>query len=407
MSEWGTTDRHGDAHPQGRRATDARAGANDRPVAARPAGGPAPVTTPGPVMGPPLTTTVGEAEAFAVRLLASAGMPEPAATRTAWALVVAEMWTLASHGLLRLPYYLDRFAHGGTNPGAELRLVRDQATTALYDGDNGLGHWQLWHAAEVAAIKARAAGIAAVAVGNSGHCGVLGLYVLPIVQAGLVGLVFSNGPAVMPPWGGHAPLLSTSPIAAGIPLPEQPAIIDLATSAAARGAIAQRQRTGQPLEPGWAFDATGHPTLDPSTALAGMLAPLGGAKGYALAFMVEALTGGVIGPCLAPDVADPLDPRSAGRPQRIAHLVLAFGPSWLDLDGRGVDRMANLARRTVDAGGRVPGGRRRPVSSIQPDDTLTLAPATVRALADAAEMLGVPLPAAWQVGDREPGAGTT
>jgi len=371
-------------------------GSNDRHDSPRP---------PASATGPPLTTTVGEAEAFAIQLLTSAGMPMPAAARTAWALVVAELWELSSHGLLRLPFYLDRFAHGGTNPRAALRLVRDRGATAVYDGDNGLGHWQLWHAAEVAATKARAAGLAAVAVANSGHCGALGLYVLPLVDAGLVGLVFSNGPAVMPPWGGHAPLLSTSPIAAGIPLPDQPAIIDLATSAVARGAIAHRQRTGQALEPGWAFDATGQPTLDPSTALAGMLAPLGGAKGYALAFMVEALTGGVVGPCLAPDVADPLDPGSAGRPQRIAHLVLALDPTSLDLDGQGAQRLADLARRTVETGGRVPGGRRRPVSSMQPDDPLTLASATVGALADAADRLGETLPASWSAATDPPRAG--
>jgi (2R)-3-sulfolactate dehydrogenase (NADP+) len=354
---------------------------------------------------PQFETTVGQAEALATVLLVAAGMPPQAAARTAWALVVAEVWGLASHGLLRLPHYLERFARGGANPRADLRLVTDQAAITVYDGDNGIGHWQVWKAAEVATAKARTSGLAAVAVGNSGHCGSLGLYVLPMVEAGLVGVVFSNGPAVMPPWGGHEPLLSTSPIAAGVPLPGQPAIVDLATSAVARGVIAQRARTGQALEPGWAFDAAGRPTLDPAAALSGMLAPLGGAKGYALAFLVEALTGATIGPHLATEVADPLDPGSAAQPQRISHLVLALDPALLDVDGRQHARMATLAASTASAGGRVPGGRRRPVTTIRPEDPLEVAPGTVQAIAAAAAPLSVALPDEWRAAAPASGAG--
>ena len=341
----------------------------------------------------PITTA--EATSLCAALLGAAGMPDGPARRTAWALVSADVWGLGSHGLMRLPFYLRRFEQGGADPAATLRLVSESPAAAAYDGGNGLGHWQVWHAAEQATAKAATAGIAVVSVGNSGHCGSLGLYTLPMVEAGLVGLIFSNGPAVMPPWGGHAPVLSTSPLAAGIPTAPRPAIIDLATSAVARGTIAQHRATGQPLEPGWAFDAAGKATTDPADALAGMLAPMGGAKGYALAFLVEALTGGLVGPNLAGDVADPLSDASAGTPQRIAHLVVAVDPRSVDSDGAHADRLAALAERITAAGGRPPGANRRFGADLGADESLDLAPTTVTALIGAADTLGVPIPGAW------------
>lgn len=341
------------------------------------------------------TITVGEATAFGSSLLHAAGMPEGPAHRTAWALVMADAWGLGSHGMLRLPYYLRRFASGGADPAAELRLVSESTAAAAYDGGNGLGHWQAWHAAEQAVSKASASGIAVVSVGNSGHCGSLGLYTLPMVQAGLVGLVFSNGPAVMPPWGGHAPVLSTSPLAAGVPTRPRPAIVDLATSAAARGKIAQHRASGQPLPDGWAFDAAGHPTTNADEALRGMLAPVGGAKGYAVAFLVEALTGGLVGPNLAGDVADPLSDDAAGMPQRVAHLVVALDPGAVDSNGHHQDRLAALAERIGAAGGRTPGANRRFGIDLGDDEPLVLAAPTVAAVAKSAGELGIAIPGPW------------
>jgi (2R)-3-sulfolactate dehydrogenase (NADP+) len=199
----------------------------------------------------------------------------------------------------------------------------------------------------------------------------LGVYAADLAQKGLVSLVFSNGPAVLPPWGGTQKLLSTSPIAAGFPLERGPAIIDLALSTVARGKIAAHAQSGIPLGEGWALDSDGHPTTDPVAALSGMLSPLGGAKGFALAFMVEALTGGIIGPLLSADIPDFFDSDQSGHPQRIAHLVLALDPAITDGTGDAADgarRLADLAERTEAAGGRVPGSRRLAVSTIQPDD---------------------------------------
>ncbi len=342
-----------------------------------------------------MKTTVGVTKELVSAVLQAAGMPRPRADRTAWALVVAEAQGRGSHGLLRVPYYLHRFEAGGADPRAELKVVSDTGPAVAYDGGNGLGHWQVWEAAALAAERAERYGIAAVSVGNSGHCGALGLYVTPLVDRGLFGLVFSNGPAVMPPWGGHAPVLSTSPLAMGMPAPRHAAVVDMATTSVARGKIAEAAAAGRQLADGWAFDAEGRPTTDPVAALSGMLAPMGGAKGFALAFLVEALSGALVGPSLAGDVADPLAPGAAGDPQRIGHLVLALDPGRFDVDGRGAERRSLLVQRIEAAGGRLPGAGRRPPGEIADGDPLVVADPLASKLAELAELAGVGRPPGW------------
>ncbi|HTW99159.1 MAG TPA: Ldh family oxidoreductase [Acidimicrobiales bacterium] len=345
-----------------------------------------------------MQTTVGEARSAAQRLLEAAGMHEDAARRTAWALVMAEVWEKRSHGLLRLPFYLQRFAAGGANPRAEVRLVADSGPLVSYDGGNGLGHAQLWGACEEAAARARLYGIGGAAVGRSGHCGVLGLYTLPALDSGLAALVFSNGPAVMPPWGGHRPVLSTSPLAAGLPTRPRPIVVDLATSTVARGRIAEAAAAGERLPAGWAFDSEGHPTDDPAAALAGMLAPMGGAKGFALALVVEALTGGMIGPHLATRVADPLSPAKAAEEQAISHLVLVVDPERLDVDGRWRERLEELAASVIASGGRLPGAGHPLPDEVAGDDPLRLDDQLAARLGAHGRELGTQLPAGFVAG---------
>lgn len=318
--------------------------------------------------------TAGDLRALARRLLSASGVPEARAERTAEILVLAEAWGIASHGLMRLPHYLERLAAGGCRADAELTRVSDAGAVLVYDGAAGLGHWQLWEAAEIARDRCASTGIAAVAVHDSSHCGALGSYVYPALEAGLATVVFSNGPAAMPPWGGREPVLSTSPLAAGLPSTPRPVVIDLATSAVARGRIAYHAQQGLPLGEGWAFDADGTPTTDPHAALRGMLAPLGGGKGYALAMLVEGLTAGLVGPALSADVPDMFDRADDARPQGIAHLVVTLRP---DAFGPGAeDRLSALTGRVDAAGGRTPGASRTRPADVHDDTPVDLAPST-------------------------------
>ena len=313
---------------------------------------------------------VGSAITTAQSLLEAAGVPTAQALTTARAIVASDRWGIGSHGLMRLPFYLARLQAGGINPKAELKTITDLPSLVVFDGDDGLGHWQLHHAAEVASERAMINGVAAVGVGRSNHCGALGIYVWPMINRGLVGIAFSTGPAVMPPWGGNKALLSTSPIAAGIPT--NPAtVVDLATSAVARGKIQARAQADAELEPGWAFTKDGAPTTDAKAALAGMLAPLGGAKGYAIAVLVESLTGVLIGPTLAKNIPDMFASDQDGMPQQISHFVIAIDAAKLSVDGTN-SRTQEFEDEVKVAGGRLPGSNRVNPEKLNSGDEITI-----------------------------------
>ena len=314
--------------------------------------------------------SVGSAITRATELLVAAGMDSAKAATSATAIVASDRWGIGSHGLMRLPFYLDRLKAGGINPKAELKKVTDLPSLVVFDGDDGLGHWQLQHAAHLAAERAKINGVAAVGVGRSSHCGALGIYVWPMIDAGLVGIAFSTGPAVMPPWGGNKPLLSTSPVAAGIPT-NPPTVVDLATSAVARGKIQAKAQAGAELEPGWAFTKDGAPTVDAKEALAGMLAPLGGAKGFALAVLVESLTGVLIGPTLSRNIPDMFNHDFDSAPQEIAHFVIAIDAAKLSVDGDN-NRLGDFAAEVKDAGGRLPGSNRVNPGKLNLNDQITI-----------------------------------
>jgi (2R)-3-sulfolactate dehydrogenase (NADP+) len=314
--------------------------------------------------------TVGTAVTKAQQLLQEAGVPVEEAAVTARCIVASDRWGIGSHGLMRLPFYLSRLKAGGINPTAQLKTVTDLPSLVVFDGDDGLGHWQLQKAAEIASERALVNGVAAVGVGRSNHCGALGIYVWPMINRGLVGIAFSTGPAVMPPGGGDKALLSTSPIAAGIPT-NPPTVVDLATSAVARGKIQAKAQAGAELEPGWAFTKDGTPTTDAKEALAGMLAPLGGVKGYAVAVLVESLTGMLIGPTLAKNIPDMFATSQDASPQQISHFIIAIDAAKLSVDGNS-GRTTEFVSEVNAAGGRLPGSNRVNPERLNLDDEVTI-----------------------------------
>lgn len=322
-----------------------------------------------------MTTTAADVRHLLAAAFVACGVPQEHAESTAHILVLTEQWGLKSHGLLRVPHYLRRLLAGGCNPDARLGTVTDAGAAVVLDGDRGLGHWQAWRAAELGVDRARLHGVSWVSVADSNHCGALGTYTLPAVEAGMVALVFSNGPAVMPPWGGTVPVFSTSPLAGGIPGEEGHGVVDMAMSTVARGKIAALADSGEALPEGWALDKDGAPTTDLQAALHGMLSPLGGAKGYALAFLVESLTGVLVGPSLSAEVRDMFDPAHDAEPQRTSHTIITLDPA---VGGAAVaedtrNRFDDLAARVREAGGRVPGSRR--TGAVDPDAPMRLSDA--------------------------------
>lgn len=310
--------------------------------------------------------TASAARCLAVSVLCRAGVPEAAAEETADILVWADVHGIHSHGLMRLPRYWRRLAAGGIAPDAELELVATTGSVSRFHGHDGLGHWQVSRAAKYAAERAGSEGIHLVGVSRSSHCGALGAHLWPIMARGCAGLLLSNGPPAVAPWGTGTAVLSTGPLAVGVPTGDGNVVVDLATTNSARGRVVVARERGESLPEGIAIDREGRPTVDPDAALQGSLAPIGGHKGFAIGVAIELLTGGLFGDQLACDVVDMFDPEQDAVPQGACHFVLAIDP---DAAGGGLVAQAmELAARVRNAGGHVPGDGKRHPDDIDDDD---------------------------------------
>jgi (2R)-3-sulfolactate dehydrogenase (NADP+) len=324
--------------------------------------------------------TAGELHDLAVRALTALDVPAADAAIVAACLVDAELEGRAGHGLVRLPFLLRRLRAGLIDPRPRLEVTRLRPATALLDAGNGLGPVAGVRAVDLAAELAGTYGAGVVAVRRGNHLGALGFYLRRFVERGLVGLCFSNTPPAVAPPGAASPFLGTNPIAAGFPAPDGPVLVDMATSQVARGGILLARQAGRPIPEGWAVDAEGRPTTDPDAALGGSLAPLGGHKGFALALMVELLTGVLAGAGVGPGVTGTVEP--SDRPSDVGHSFWSLDPEAFG--GGFAGRAAGLAAELRALGGRVPGelgaGERRrrlregvqvPVSLVAELDALT------------------------------------
>ena len=243
--------------------------------------------------------------ADSLRLLTAAclqkvDVPGEDATLTARLMVEANLTGHDTHGVRQLPRYVNLIREGTIVAGAPVTMVRETPTTAVLDGHHGLGYVGATRAAELAIEKCRETRLSAVSVRNLNHVGRVGAYPEMIAAAGLVGLVTVNAQAhgtVVMPFGGLAPRMGTNPMGAAFPNAGGPPILlDFATSAVAANKIRQAESRGKPTGESWIVRKDGTPTTDPADFLEGlaMLRPLGGAeghKGYALAVMVDILSG--------------------------------------------------------------------------------------------------------------------
>ncbi len=256
------------------------------------------------------TITFDRLKNFIQQALTAAGLPEADATTVATLMAQADLQGSDGHGVSRLPQYVRRIKAGGFNVRPTIRIVQEHASTAVLNGDNGMGHLVMKRAAEMAVEKARTTGIGWVNSQFSNHAGPASLYATMPLAHDMIGLYFAVGNANhLPPWGGLDMLLSTNPIAAAIPAgEEQPIVLDMATTVAAYGKVKTRALRGETMPEGWMIDREGKPLTDPKRADQGMLLPLGGMeagyKGYGLAMIIGLLAGTLGGAAMGREVID-------------------------------------------------------------------------------------------------------
>jgi LDH2 family malate/lactate/ureidoglycolate dehydrogenase len=250
-------------------------------------------------------TTKAQSE-FIASAFCAVGMPVEDARRVAELMTEADLQGSDGHGMIRLPPYIKRIKAGGIKLRPDIRIAEERAATALLDGDNGMGHLVMSRAAEIAAQKARVAGIGWVGARLSNHAGPASLYARMALPHDMIGLYFAVGNANhLPAWGGLEMLLSTNPIAVAVPtLNEQPVVLDMATTVAAYGKVKAKAQRGEMMPEGWMIDRLGKPLLDPKRAEEGFLLPIGGYKGYGLSLIVGLLAGTLNGAAMGRDVID-------------------------------------------------------------------------------------------------------
>ncbi|KAK4145649.1 Malate/L-lactate dehydrogenase [Dichotomopilus funicola] len=271
------------------------------------------------------TVSARNAEEFVVSLLEASGVSNKNAKIVARGLVQADLRGVESHGINRMPSYLSRIRNGVLDPKADPTLTQVTPVVAQVDGNNGFGFPAAHLAMETAITMARTFGIGMVSVKQSNHFGMSAWIVRQAVDAGMMSLVFTNSSPALPVWGGKSQLMGVSPIACGAPGGEGsiPFILDMAPSVAARGKIYKALRRGEKIPQDWALDAGGKPTDDPEKALKGVMLPMGGPKGSALAIMMDVFSGVLSGSAFAGGVTGPYDMSKAGD---VGHFIVAIKP---------------------------------------------------------------------------------
>jgi len=275
-------------------------------------------------------------------VFSAAGLETTAAAQVADSLVSADMRGVSSHGSMLVPMYVERVRHGSVSTRTEAEVVVDHGAIAVLDAHHAFGQLSGDQAMAIAVDKARTYGVGVVAVRNAFHFGGAFRYVEAAADHGCIGIAAANTRPLMPAPGGAAPVVGNNPIAVGVPVDQgSPIILDMALSEAALGKIRLAAQEGREIPATWASDADGTPTTDPAAALAGLLLPMAGHKGYGLALVVDLLTGVLSGGGFGGAVKGLYADTSV--PNNCAHFFLALDIAAFSDTQAFLDRAGRLA----------------------------------------------------------------
>lgn len=224
-----------------------------------------------------------------------AGLTEEHATGVADVLVHADARGVHSHGAMRVEYYSERIAKGGTNNNPNFTFEKTGPSTGLFDGDNGAGHVAAKEAMDESIKIAKENGIAVVGVKRIGHSGSLSYFTEMAAKEDLIGISVCQSDPMVVPYGGAEPYYGTNPIAFAAPSSDKEKMIsfDMATTVQAWGKVLHARSKNEKIADNWAVDKDGNSTTDPFAINA--LLPIAGPKGYGLMLMVDILSGVLLG----------------------------------------------------------------------------------------------------------------
>lgn len=226
--------------------------------------------------------------------LLEVGVPNNQAEVVADCFATADEYGVTSHGINVLPSHVDKVLNpnGGYNLTPSLEIIRETPSFAVIDGDNAMGPVVADYCMNYAVEKARLVGVFHVFSRNNNTFGPAFYYPLKAAEKGFIGILFSNTPAQMAPFGGKEKMIGTNPFAVVIPVPgSDPIIVDMATSVVAKSKFKQYKEQGKLLPDGWALDVNGLPTNNPDEGMKGLAQPMAGFKGYGIAMLIDIISG--------------------------------------------------------------------------------------------------------------------
>ena len=282
--------------------------------------------------------------AFATAVYVAAGMSEEEAHLAADTLVQADLWGHQSHGVMRLSWYTARLKAGVCSPVAKPELVVDAGAVAVIDGHDAMGQVLAAHAAREAIRRAKLHGIGAVGLRNSNHFGTAMYFTLMAAREGCVAFLSTNASPAMAPWGGRKKTVGTNPWSWAAPAGRHaPMVLDIANTGVARGKIYLARQKGIAIPEGWAITSDGVPTTDPVEAISGIILPMAQHKGYAIAVIMDMLSGVLTGSAFGTGVHGPYQKEhKSGAGHLMIALNIAAFQSLADFNVRMEEMIAGL-----------------------------------------------------------------
>jgi LDH2 family malate/lactate/ureidoglycolate dehydrogenase len=337
---------------------------------------------------------------FSIEALKKVGVPEADAKITAEILVAADLRGVDSHGVAHLqPFYIKAIQEGRTNPTPNIKMMSHSDTTALMDGDEGLGFVVSHRAMSEAMKRAKAHGIGMVSVTNSNHYGAGAYYAMMALKENMIGLSLTQGGrgVVAPNTKGSG--IGLNVLSVAVPSGNgAPWVLDMATGVVAGGKLEIARREGTSIPEGWALDESGKPTTDPHNAKGGIL-PLGGDpahgafKGFGLTMFIDILCGILSG---TPSIPEKTGGRGVRSPGGTGHFFGAINIEGFMPAGTfkaGMERMVEALHNLPKADGvdrlYVNGEMEAEIEATRSKEGIPLHESIIQNLKDTAKELGL------------------
>lgn len=342
-----------------------------------------------------ITVTAEALKDFAARVFAACNVSAADAELWADILVWANLRGVDSHGVLRIPRYIQTLANGNINARPNITVDRRAGAIAVIDCDNAPGPVAMSRAMEEAIARAAEVHIGWCIARNITHSGAIGYYAQIAAKAGMAGMVMIASRPMMAYHGSAMAALSTNPLAIAVPGgTHPPLVLDMASSAVSMGKVLEARDAGEAIPDGWALDDSGHMTNDPNAA--SILMPLGGAKGSSLSLMIECLVSIMGANPLIEQILRPGGDPSGFRQNGLAVAIDIEAFIGLDDYGKQIDDLADAIKTLPRADGveeiYAPGERGDAVLAERMKSGIPLPQGTWDRLAEAVGPLGVEMP---------------